>query len=329
MDFRTIIPVTPSVYSLQHTHQLMLMGSCFTESIGERLQNAKFKVDVNPFGVLYNPISIANSLDMLIDKQLFTEKELLYSNAQYHSFNHHSCFSATSSSDCLKGINERLDLSANNLYKADFLFITFGTAWAYELKETGRVVSNCHKLSDKLFTRRRLSVKEIFNVYAILINKLHTINPGLKLIFTVSPIRHWKDGAHENNISKSVLLLAIEELKLQFDSISYFPAYELVLDDLRDYRFYAEDMFHPNAVAIDYIWEKFEASYFSPTTQRTTSEIEKLKRALAHRPFNKAGKEYKQFCQQTLNKIKQVELAYPEISFEEEKRIIEAINENK
>ncbi|MBN1462797.1 MAG: GSCFA domain-containing protein [Paludibacteraceae bacterium] len=326
MDFRTIIPVTPSAYALQYAHQLTMIGSCFTESIGERLQNAKFKVDVNPFGILYNPISIANSLDKLIDKQLFTEKELFHSNDQYHSFSHHSCFSASTPTACLKSINERLKQSAKNLQEADFLFITFGTAWVYELKETGQIVSNCHKIPDSKFIRRRLTVEEIVSVYTKLIQQINK-STNQQIIFTVSPIRHWKDGAHENNVSKSVLLLAIEELKQQFGSISYFPAYELVLDDLRDYRFYAEDMFHPNAVAIDYIWEKFGACYFSTETQRTASEIEKLKRALAHRPFNKAGEEYKQFCQQTLNKIKQLELVYPDINFEDEKKKLKEINE--
>lgn len=327
MDFRTIIPVTLSAYTLQHSHQLMLLGSCFTENIGERLQHAKFKVDVNPFGILYNPISIADALNRLIKKQIFTEKELFFSNEQYHSFSHHSRFSHMNVDDCLNAINQRFLLSAELLQKTDFLFITFGTAWVYELKETGQIVSNCHKLPDSKFTRRRLTVKEIVAVYSQLIQQFNN-STVQQIIFTVSPIRHWKDGAHENNISKSILLLAIEELRLQFKNVSYFPAYELVLDDLRDYRFYAEDMLHPNAIAIDYIWGKFGACYFSTETQRTASEIEKLKRALAHRPFNKAGEEYKQFCQQTLNKIKQLELVYPDINFEDEKKKLKEINEN-
>jgi len=327
MDFRTIITIPNANQKISHTNQLMMLGSCFTENIGERLHNAKFKVDINPFGILYNPISVANSLDRLINKQLFVEEELFHSNDQYHSFSHHSRFSATTVAECLQGINERLEQSANNLRQSDFLFITFGTAWVYELKETGSIVSNCHKLSDKLFSRRRLTVVEIVACYTEFIVKLQQINPKLQILFTVSPIRHWKDGAHENNVSKSVLLLAIEELKQQFESISYFPAYELLLDELRDYRFYAEDMFHPNSTTIDYIWNRFSDCYFSKETQRTTTEIEKLKRSLAHRPFNKTGEEYQQFCQQNLNKIKHFELAYPDIDFEEEKKKIEEMND--
>lgn len=321
MNFRTIIPISASANRIEHRQQLMMFGSCFTENIGERLHNAKFKVDVNPFGIQYNPFSLAYSLDRLVENKPFTADELFEAHGLWHSFAHHSKFSAASKHDTLEKINRRLADSAKMLHKADFLFLTFGTAWVYELKETGAVVSNCHKLADKLFVRRRLSVAEIVEKYSQLLAKLKSINPKLQVIFTVSPIRHWKDGAHENNVSKSVLLLAIEELQAKFDCVNYFPAYELQLDELRDYRFYTEDMLHPNATAINYIWDRFGESFFSAETKQTAVEMDKLRKALAHRPFNKEGADYKLFCEQNLNKIKKFELAYPEISFEEEKAL--------
>lgn len=322
MDFRTIIPIIPSSTLIEHKHKLLMLGSCFTESIGERLENAKFQLDINPFGIQYNPLSIAKALEHLLDNKQLTLNDLFEHEGRWHSFMHHSRFSATTSTACLKGINERIKKSSANIKQIDFLFITFGTACVYELKETGTIVSNCHKLPANFFIRRRLTVDEIVSTYTALIKQLHTQNSTLKLIFTVSPIRHKNDGAHENNVSKSILLLAIEELKKQFDTISYFPAYELVLDDLRDYRFYTEDMLHPNSTAIDYIWSRFKESYFLSQTQHIIVEMEKLKRSLAHRPFNTSGEQYKNFCQQNLNKIKHFELAYPDISFEEEKEKI-------
>lgn len=296
-----------------------MLGSCFTENIGERLLNAKFSVDLNPFGILYNPFSIEQCLLRLMEAKPFSADELFQHESRWHSFMHHSRFSAKSAELCLQAINERLLFSAKGLKDAEYLFVTFGTAWVYELKQTGEVVANCHKLPDATFVRRRLTVTEIVNHYTSLIKKLLLLNPKVKLIFTLSPIRHWKDGAHDNTLSKSILLLAIDELEKQFDNVSYFPAYELVMDDLRDYRFYAEDMQHPNKTAVDYIWERFSNCYFSAETKRTALEMEKLTRTLSHRPFNTDGIEYQQFCEQQLNKIKKYELAFPEIDFRAEK----------
>lgn len=327
MDFRTIIPISPFENQIKHSHQLMMIGSCFTESIGERLQQAKFNVDINPFGIQYNPLSVASTLERLITKQKFTSNDIFQQGDQWHSFSHHSCFSGNTQDACLQTINLRLKQSTANLQQTDYLFITFGTAWVYELTETGQLVSNCHKLPDTHFTRRRLTVEEIVAKYKELIEQLNAQQPTLKIVFTVSPIRHWKDGAHDNNISKSILLLAIDTLQQEFDNVSYFPSYELIMDDLRDYRFYAEDMLHPNSTAIDYIWGRFSDCYFSAETKNMANEMEKLSRALTHRPFNAEGEEYKKFCEQQLNKIKHYEEAYPEIDFEEEKQKIKLINE--
>lgn len=297
-----------------------MLGSCFAENMGERLQNAKFSVDLNPFGILYNPLSIQQAIYRLLNPEPFFEKDLFLNEGRWHSFMHHSHFSSRSADKCLQTINTRLQQSAEQLLRADYLFVTFGTAWVYELCASGQVVANCHKLPPKNFNRRRLSVAEIVDTYIPLINSLLAKNPQLKFVFTVSPIRHWKDGAHENNVSKSVLLLAIDELQKQLDSVSYFPAYELVMDDLRDYRFYTEDMLHPNKTAIDYIWSQFSNTYFSIDTKKTVLKMEKLTKAMQHKPFNKEGEEYRQFCEALLKKIGQYESAFPDINFEIEKK---------
>ncbi len=320
MDFRTIVPIKPFETKLLHASRCMMLGSCFTENMGERLHNAKFSVDMNPFGILYNPFSIEKAISYLLDNHLFESSELVEHGGKWHSFMHHSRFSDIEQSKCLEVINNRILLSSRNLREADFLFVTFGTAWVYELKETGAIVSNCHKLPDSLFNRRRLAVEEIADKYTLIINRLIEYNPKLQVVFTVSPIRHWKDGAHENQLSKSILLLAIDALVQQFDDVKYFPAYELMMDDLRDYRFYTEDMLHPNNVAVNYIWERFSETYFSDVTKRAVSELEKFMKSLAHRPFNKDGEEYERFCKQQLAKIEGFEKKYPEIDFEQEKK---------
>jgi hypothetical protein len=309
--FRTIIEIEPSKQKISYENQLITIGSCFSENIGQRLKNAYFKVDSNPFGVLFNPVSIKNSLDLLIEKKLFTEKDIFKNGSLWSSFSHSTLFSSVDQAECLININNRIEAAINHLEQADFMFITFGTAWVYLLKETGELVSNCHKLPSNTFIRKRLSIEEIVEAYIVLLEKLHQLNPNLRIIFTVSPIRHWKDGAHENNISKSILLLAIEELKERYDFIDYFPAYEIHLDELRDYRFYATDMFHPSDTAIDYIWKRFSETYFTDETLLIKTELEHLNTQLNHRSINPESQEHIAFRQSLEKKKKVLTQKYP------------------
>ncbi|MDR1679730.1 MAG: GSCFA domain-containing protein [Prevotellaceae bacterium] len=287
MNFRTLVSIAPSPDRILHNSRLLMLGSCFAENMGERLINAGFTVDLNPFGILYNPLSIEQALTQLLDDKRYRANELVEYEGLWHSMMHHSRFSASSKDECLKKINDRIALSVENFKKADFLFITFGTAWIYELVNTGAVAANCHKLPERYFSRRRLTVEEIVEKYTKLVEKLLKTNPQLRIIFTVSPIRHWKDGAHGNNLSKATLLLAIEQITQQFDNASYFPAYELVLDELRDYRFYTDDMQHPSAVAVNYIWQRLGETFFSEETKKLAAENEKQARIAAHKPIVK------------------------------------------
>ncbi|MDD4990653.1 MAG: GSCFA domain-containing protein [Paludibacter sp.] len=300
--FQTKVEIPRPLFNISYENRIMTLGSCFAENIGKKMQDVYFDMDINPFGVLYNPVSILNSLDILINNKQFTKNDLFENRGLWQSFSHSSLFSDTDVDACLAKINNRLINASDFLRQADFLLITFGTAWVYEEQKSGRVVSNCHKLPASDFNRRRLTIDEIVADYSILINRLSELIPDLKVIFSVSPIRHWKDGAHENNVSKGTLLLAIDELQKRFSHISYFPAYEIQVDELRDYRFYASDMLHPSEVAIDYIWKRFSETYFNEKTSGMKRQFEQLAADLSHRPLHPDSEEFKQFLENTKNR---------------------------
>ena len=309
--FQTKVQIPSSPLKIGYEDHIMTLGSCFAENIGKKLNDVFFLTDINPFGMLYNPFSISNSIELLIHNKPFAEKDLFQNKGLWQSFSHSSLFSATTAEKCLENINDRFQKAADFLAKTDFLLITFGTAWIYEEQKSGSVVSNCHKLPATAFFRRRLTVEEIVTEYSKLINELTNKLPHLKLIFSVSPIRHWKDGAHENNISKSILLLAIDELQKQFEQVHYFPAYEIQMDELRDYRFYASDMQHPSDVAVDYIWEKFCQTYFDKPTSKIKKELEQLSADLNHRPLFPDSEEYQKFQANITKKKKELIACYP------------------
>ena len=311
MDFRTPVKIDKSAFTLNHKHRILSLGSCFSENIGGKLAEQKFSIDINPFGVLYNPCSIASSLQILADKRLFTSDDLFAHQGMMHSFAHHSRFSHPDATTCLQQINERIIASSDHLLHLDCLMVTFGTAYVYRLKENGNVVANCHKMPEKLFSRERLSAEEIAQEWQTVITSLRKRNPQLNVLFTVSPIRHLKDGAHGNQLSKAILLLAIERLINSLPNTFYFPAYEIMMDELRDYRFYAPDMTHPSDTAIEYLWERFCQTYFSEETQSLVNTWDKIKSSLNHRPFSITSSAYKDFIMQNLFKLEEIRKKYP------------------
>jgi len=296
----------------------MFIGSCFTESMGMKMLDNKFNCDINPFGILYNPVSIKHALEILISQHQFTETALVFYNEQWHSFYHHGRFSNPNIKECLTGINTRIEKSGEFLENADFLFITFGTSWIYRHLTTNQIVSNCHKIPAKEFERQKLSVEQIFVEYSVLIEKIIDLNPDINIIFTVSPVRHWKDGAHENQISKATLLLAIHELETKFPNVNYFPAYEILMDELRDYRYYEVDMLHPNKIAIDFVWEKFSDRFFSKNTLTQIDTVSKIIKAKQHRPQNTQSDSYRKFINQNIDQIKQIQNSLPYINLDDE-----------
>jgi len=324
LSFRTPVSISSSKIQIQHENAILSIGSCFAQNIGNRLLTGKFSTLLNPFGIVYNPISIQKTIFKIKNKEIYTEKNIIENNGLWHSLDHHGCFSSTNLTEILQNINSAIKNANVFLQSTNRVLITLGTAHVFEYKKTGEVVTNCHKLPNNDFNRKRLNVSEIVAALSATFDLLKSQNEDLKIIMTVSPIRHIRDGLQENQLSKATLLLAIDELVQNFDFVEYFPAYELVLDDLRDYRFYESDMIHPNNLAIDYIWEQFSKTYFSAKTLQLNQQIEQIIRASQHRPFHATSAQYLAFKQQQLEKIERLEMQYDFLNFEKEKKIFEA-----
>jgi hypothetical protein len=327
MDFRTIVPVQNAPFTLSHADNVVVFGSCFAENIGLRMQESGFQVSLNPFGVLYNPASVGMALQRLWADQPFRDEELVEHEGFFHSFSHHSSFSGTDRKATLDRINEVFGSAVNDLREATCLLITFGTAWVYTLPSTDQIVANCHKLPENSFLRRRLSSDEIEYFYTELLEVLFEARPDLKVVFTVSPIRHLKDGMHENTLSKSTLHLAVEGLCDSFENVFYYPAYELMMDELRDYRFYADDMLHPSAVAQRYIWDHFSESYFSKATREIIRQVQQLRKAMMHRPFHPGDEAHIRFAKKNIAAIEMLAASVPELNLCEERAFFEHILE--
>ncbi|MDO4163257.1 MAG: GSCFA domain-containing protein [Bacteroides sp.] len=322
MILYTSVELPTHLPQLSHQSRLMLMGSCFATHIGMRLTEAKFRCEVNPYGVLYNPLSISAALREMMDGKQYTESDIYYDRECWHSPMHHGDFSAASVEETLRRINGRLSDAREALQSLDCLLLTLGTAWVYEDKETGYIVGNCHKRPEKCFRRRKLSVGEVTDEYTVLMARLLELRPDLQVIFTVSPIRHVRDGMHANQLSKATLLLAIENLQQRFPAhVFYFPAYELVLDELRDYRFYADDLVHPSEVAVGYVWERFTQACFAQETLHIIEECKNISRMLQHRPFHPESEEYKRFLGQIVLKIDRLNGKCPYLDFKKEREL--------
>lgn len=313
---KTTIELEPAAFSIKYEDHLMSMGSCFAQNIAQKLQDIFYNVSINPFGTLYNPISIRNSLGLLLNKYEFQEEDLFFHNGLWNSFQHHSSFSSTSMEDTLEQINIELIKARTRLKKSHTLLITLGTAWVHELRKDNKVVSNCHKLPANRFKRKRLSVQEIVDSLGPLFDYLKESNPALNIILTVSPIRHLKDGFTENQISKSTLLLATQELVQKARYIHYFPAYEIMMDDLRDYRYYADDLVHPSNLAVEYIWEAFSKCYLEEQEDALRKNIRKLQNAMQHRSFNPSSNGHQKFVQQQIKNIQKIKTKIPALNLE-------------
>ncbi len=312
MEFRT--PVFPLKLKgmIGHDKPVIMLGSCFADNIGNRMREDLFDVEVNPFGTLYNPASIFSSFNDIIECRQYSADDLFFYEGRYHSFSHHSRFSGADADSVLEKINGSIKSAHSKLKKTDVICVTFGTAYVYSLVRTGKIVSNCHKLPQLSFSRSLMTVDNIVEMWLPLIDRLHEFRPELKLVFTVSPIRHMADGAHGNQISKSTLLLAVNHLlSLRPDVVVYFPAYEIMMDDLRDYRFYAEDMVHPSPVAVNYIYSKFSKSFFDKKTEILAGECRKVARRLNHRLMSDDGLARERFEASIQQVIDDLLLAHP------------------
>ena len=323
-----MVNISDPAFRIRHQTRCLFIGSCFTETIGERMVRFKFPALYNPFGVLYNPASISKGLRILMLERQFTGGDLLFHNGLWLSLNHDTSFSNPDKEQCLAGINASMDSARSFLKQCRFLFITLGTAWVYVYKETGDIVANCHKIPAAAFERKLLETGDILKDYQHLIEDMHLYNPDIQIIFTVSPIRHLKDGAFNNQVSKSVLLLTIHKLQDMHRNIHYFPAYEIFMDELRDYRFYADDMLHPSGQGIAYIWDRFCNTYLDESSIKIMADVEKIHKALTHRPFQPDSSGYKSFIEDTLQQVKQLQKTYPDLDFNAEiKKLTEKTTE--
>lgn len=322
MEFRTTIELPVGLPPVTHADKIMLLGSCFAENIGSLLAEHKFRLDMNPFGILYNPLSVLNALREIEARKQYSAADLFLYKDCWHSLMHHSAFSASTVEESLQLINTRLQQASREFAGLDWLMITFGTAYVYQHKEDGRIVANCHKLPDKYFHRRCLSVEEIINSYKPFLDGVFSRLPRLKVLFTVSPIRHARDGMHANQLSKATLLLAVDSLQAAFpENVFYFPSYEIMLDELRDYRFYADDMLHPSPLAVRYLWNCFSQAFFTPETQQLVKAVEEIRRDVEHKPFQPASEAYKSFLGQIVLKIERLKGKYPYLDFEKETKL--------
>ncbi len=303
---------------IEHQHKILLVGSCFAESIGERLSGLKFDVLQNPNGILYDPVSVTNSIVSYIDKHLYSLRDLIETQGLWHSWQHHGSFSGADADLVLQNLNHSQDLAHRFLKNADWCFITLGSAFHYVLAETGEPVANCHKAPAKTFVKKLLTIEEIKSSLDTCIHRLFHFNPGIRIIFTVSPVRYIRDGLIENNLSKARLIEVVQHLVSKFEGIHYFAAYELVNDVLRDYRFFKEDMVHPSSQAIDFIFEHFSESAFSEQTRLLANEISRFKGALNHRPLHPGTTSHKQFIIKLREEMNALRARYPHLDFTKE-----------
>nr|WP_299323206.1 GSCFA domain-containing protein [uncultured Maribacter sp.] len=314
MNLLTKIPLSKSENPIDYSSQLLLLGSCFSENIGAKLEYFKFQGLQNPFGILFHPLAIEKLIQKSVHQEVFTEKDVFHENEQWHSFDAHSCLSNPSKEKIIDDLNDAVQNTTAQLKKASHIIITLGTAWVYRNNASEKVVANCHKVPQVNFNKELLSVNDVKQSLQRTIEMVQSINPAVQFIFTVSPVRHLKDGFVENQLSKSHLISAIHNV-LEDNKISYFPSYELMMDELRDYRFYAKDMIHPNEVAIDYIWEKFCEVWIASNVYPTMKKIEKIQKGILHKPFNDKSEQHQKFLLK-LNVLKsEIHKEYPDLVF--------------
>lgn len=301
--FRTEIENLHIPLSISHQDQLMTLGSCFAEEIGRKLVSNKFKTQVNTFGTIFNPLSIFELINLAMEPTMVIEDAMVQRDGLYYNHKFHSSFNHKSQAGLLKKIQDQLEHTSKQLSETKVLFLTFGTAWAYQEKYSHMLVANCHKQPQNKFDKYLLSVEEIVSAFMGMKENLQEINPNLQVVLTVSPVRHTKETLSLNAASKSVLRLACHYLSDMADNVHYFPSYEIVQDDLRDYRFYKKDLIHPNEQAVDYIWDVFTKTFCTADTNKTLIEWQKVSRSLSHKTFNLADEKHQRFLHQTLDKL--------------------------
>jgi hypothetical protein len=321
MEFRTTVKTGENRSWLHHSDSVVLLGSCFSDNIGAKMHGALFNATVNPMGTLYNPMSIARAVQRLIDNEPIAGQTLFLQGGVWNSFDFHSRYSLPDKQATIDRMNQRIELGHEVLKSAQLLTITLGTAIVYRLKATGEIVANCHKVPGHEFERQMSQVGEMVQVLDAMLARLHEFNPGLRVIFTVSPIRHIADGLDTNSLSKARLRVAIQEvIDRHKEYCDYFPAYEIMVDDLRDYRFYASDMVHPSDVAVEYIWQSFQATYLDDRSALAVARCERIHKRLQHRPMSANRETVERFNNDTASVVRNLIKEYPYLAVHPELR---------
>jgi lysophospholipase L1-like esterase len=316
MELQTKIALQPQHHNqLNYNSSVLLLGSCFVEHIGNKLDYFKFQHLQNPFGIVFQPLAIEKLITKAINEQMFTEEDIFFYNEQWHCFDAHSKLSCASKDELLYTLNNAVKSTNKQINESTHIIITLGTAWVYRHIETDALVANCHKVPQKKFLKELLSVDEISESLQSIVELIRSVNNSTSIVFTVSPVRHLKDGFIENTQSKANLIAAIHQVVELRNNLHYFPSYEIMMDELRDYRFYAEDMIHPNQTAINYIWKKFQEVWISDNANKIMGEVDDIQKGLQHKPFNPNSEAHLQFLQNLELKIKEIQSAHPKISF--------------
>jgi hypothetical protein len=315
MEFRTKIPIKQAEPRIDYESKLFLIGSCFVENIGKKLDFYKLQHIQNPFGILFHPLAIAKFFQKIAESSPYTEQDIFQHHERWHCFDAHSSLSNPNAEGLLENLNSTLQNAREFLQESSHVVITLGTAWSYVHLETEKTVANCHKIPQKLFRKELQYSEEIQRALQGVLKDLRQLNSKVEVIFTVSPVRHIKDGFVENKRSKAHLISAVHQICEENDKTQYFPSYELMMDELRDYRFYAEDMLHPSQTAIDYIWERFTETWFLEASFSILKEVENIQKGLAHRPFNANSEAHSRFLENLKSQILALQKQYPHLDF--------------
>lgn len=316
MEFTTKIPIPKSNHPIDYHSNILSLGSCFAENMGEKFQYFKFQVTTNPFGIIFNPVSIENLIARAANKQQFTDNDVFFHNELWHCFEVHSDLSSVTKEELLENLNQRIDSLHYQITHSTHCIMTYGTSWVYRHKKTNQIVANCHKVPQNQFDKVILSIVTVQESISNTMQLIQKINPNCHFMFTVSPVRHLKDGFVENQRSKAHLIAAIHTIpSVELGTHTYFPSYEIMMDELRDYRFYAQDMLHPNAVAVDYIWERFIEATIAPKVYSVMKEVETIQKGLAHKPFNPLTENHQKFHHNLQQQIKELTLRFPQFQF--------------
>lgn len=316
MNFTTKIPITQNANPIDYNSKIVSFGSCFAENMGDKLLYYKFQTQVNPFGIIFNPFSIEKLIERVVLQRYFTKDDIFFFNERWHCYEVHSELSDADAEVVLSKLNQILLDTQKQLQQATHIIITYGTSWVYRNIETNGIVANCHKVPQKQFSKELLSIDSIQKSIQNTVSLIATLNPKCNFIFTVSPVRHLKDGFVENQVSKAHLIAAIyATTNTKQQTLNYFPSYEIMMDELRDYRFYADDMMHPSPMAIDYIWERFAATQIDASAITTMELVQTIQKGLAHRPFNPKSESHQKFEANLKEKIATLEAQYSFMKF--------------